>query len=146
MVLGRFALAICWFFLVKKIALPETKPRDIKGWKMRPIFIGVVVVSGSLNATMLSMVVGSFFGLKKLQCGRYWVIFSRDPANKNPTEVFFLPSRLQHAAARCFPFFGTFWWIGEFIVTKTEEALENSLFIMYIIRLLPKCPSGNRGD
>lgn len=38
---------------------------------MRPIFIGVVVVSGSLNATMLSMVVGSFFGLKKLQCGRY---------------------------------------------------------------------------
>ena len=27
-VLGRFALEICWFFLVKKIALPETKPSE----------------------------------------------------------------------------------------------------------------------
>ena len=27
-VLGRFAIEICWFFLVEKIALPETKPPE----------------------------------------------------------------------------------------------------------------------
>lgn len=107
---------------------------------MRPIFIGVVVVSGSLNATMLSMVVGSFFGLKKLQCGRYWAIFARDPANKNPTELFSCLVGCSMLQQVVFHFLALFGELGSLSSPKLKRLWKTAYLLCISYKLVAQMP------
>ena len=61
--LGDSPLKFVGFFLGRKnCACLKLSPETSKGWKMRPIFIGVVVVSGSLMPRCFQWLGAVFWG------------------------------------------------------------------------------------
>ena len=86
------------------------------------------------------MVGGSFFGLKKLQCRRYWVIFSRDPANKNPTELFSCLVGCSMLQQVVFHFLAPFGELGSLSSPKLKRLWKTAYLLCISYELVAQMP------